>query len=101
MRFSSLGEETELPVEEYPPQNDSVSEGPSLGPVERSRERKRSWIVGVALCLFIVVTVLPMVAVIFGWRSWDEIKDVSALVVPVVVSVVGSITGFYFGSQHS
>lgn len=65
----------------------------------RSRELTRGWLAAWSFGLFTLVTLLLTAAVVCGWRTWDEVEGLATSVVPVVVSVVGTTTGFYFGGK--
>lgn len=65
--------------------------------------RTHEWIRGAlalaSFFLFIVFVLTITLADIFEWRGWDNLKDLSTMIMPVVVSVVGTTTGFYFGTK--
>jgi hypothetical protein len=66
---------------------------------EPEREKRRGQL-ALGAFLFLVLTVLMlMVPVIAGWRTWDDLEGVSNTVLPVVVGLVGTVSGFYFGSS--
>jgi hypothetical protein len=66
----------------------------------KSREVTRGRLAAFSFALFAVITLLLVLAVICGWRTWDELEGLATSVVPVVVSVVGATTGFYFGVKE-
>lgn len=49
------------------------------------------------MALFSIIVCALAFAVIVGWRKWEELQGLATSVLPVVVSVVGTTTGFYFG----
>lgn len=66
----------------------------------RDRERTRSALaLGVLLLLF---TTLGFVAVpiVAGWRRWSELEGMCSSLLPAVLTVVGTVLGFYFGSER-
>lgn len=66
---------------------------------EPARERTRT-ILGVLLVLlFAAMVLIPVSAVAFGSREWEEMEGMIAVLFPAVVGIVGSALGFYFGSE--
>ena len=65
----------------------------------KNRERVRGGLAAAAFTLFAVVVLALGYAVIVGHRKWDELEGMTTALLPAVVSVVSSITGFYFGAK--
>lgn len=65
----------------------------------KSREITRGRLAAWSFALFSVVTLLLLLAVICDWRTWPDLEGLATSVLPVVVSVVGTTTGFYFGTK--
>jgi hypothetical protein len=63
----------------------------------RSQERTGGALAVWAMALFSVMVIALTLPVIAGWRKWWELQGPAASVLPVVVSLVGTIVGFYFG----
>jgi hypothetical protein len=63
----------------------------------RSRERTRGALAVWSMALFTVMVLALTLPVVFGLRKWEDLQGLATSVLPVVVSVVGTITGFYFG----
>lgn len=53
---------------------------------------------GLLLILSFMVIAIPVVV---GWRSWDEVEGLSTALLPAVLSVTGSVIGFYFGADKA
>jgi len=67
---------------------------------DKSRELMRGGLAAASFSLFAVVIVVLVLAVVLGWRTWSELQGMATSVLPVVVSVVGTTTGFYFGTRE-
>lgn len=65
----------------------------------KNRERVRGGLAAAAFGLFALVVLALGYAVIIGHRKWDELEGMTTALLPAVVSVVSSITGFYFGAK--
>jgi len=50
--------------------------------------------------LFVGVVVALFGSAIFGGDQWTRVQEFSQIAFGVVAGVVGTIIGFYFGSQH-
>ncbi|WP_139277912.1 hypothetical protein [Rhodococcus marinonascens] len=77
-----------------------LQEGETYDP-SRHRENMRGWLAVLAFGLFAALVAFLAMAVVFGWRDWDQLEGVTTALLPVVVGVVGTTTGFYFGSRSS
>lgn len=67
----------------------------------RARELMRGGVALASIGLFAFVVVLLCWAVVFNGRSWNDVQGIATSILPVVVSVVGTTTGFYFGTKSS
>lgn len=88
-------------AEELGPPEADISE-PSAGDVynpARDREKTRGALALRVFWLMAVVVTALMASVLSGFRTWDEIQGLAASVLPGVLSVVGTVLGFYFGSE--
>lgn len=95
------GGDQEIRIEDLGEPSVDVSrpvQGPRFDP-SPGREQVRAGLAIGAFLLFCLLVLLIAGAVVFGFRSWQEVQGLCTSVVPVVVSVVGTITGFYFGSK--
>ena len=63
----------------------------------RSLERTCDALAVWAMALFSVMVIALTMPVIAGWRKWGELQGLAASVLPVLVSLLGTIVGFYFG----
>ena len=108
----------EVPVEDLDPAATEVvaPKAEDLGPVSAAKipepkvtkepydpSKTHEWIRGAlalaSFSLFTIFVLLITLAVICHWQEWANLKDLSTSVLPVVVSVVGTTTGFYFGTK--
>ncbi len=69
---------------------------------DEEREKIRGRITVLACSIFLIAVVVYLV---FAARStgtqWTQIKDAMQAIFPAVTSVLGTVLGFYFGSQKS
>jgi hypothetical protein len=49
--------------------------------------------------LFAVFSLGIAVVVSAGWRTWNDIEGMTGTLLPAIVSVLGTTTGFYFGTK--
>jgi hypothetical protein len=77
------------------------AQGPQQFIPTRSPERTRGALAVWAMALFSVMVIALTLPVIAGWRKWGELQGLAASVLPVVVSVVATIVGFYFGIKSA
>ena len=67
---------------------------------EPAREYIRGWITLAATCtFFFIVGFYLFESVHSQTAAWTQIKEAMQSVLPAVTSVLGTILGFYFGSQ--
>jgi hypothetical protein len=69
--------------------------------VAKSRETMRGRLAAWSFALFALLVIILAVAVVSGLRTWDQMQGLATSILPVVVSVVGATTGFYFGSKEA
>ena len=69
---------------------------------DQAREKIRGAVAVIACLVFLIVVV---VYIVFAAKStgpqWAQIKDAMQAILPAVTSVLGTVLGFYFGSQKS
>ncbi len=84
--------------------------GPSSAPPFKTRsydpdevrEKIRGTVTVLACLVFLIVVVVYLVfAARSGDTQWDHIKDAMQAILPAVTSVLGTVLGFYFGSQKN
>lgn len=92
-------DEDQGPVDLGPAEHDFdvPTEGNVYNP-DKDRERTRSVLALRVLWLLVAVVAALLGAVISGLREWNELEGLSASVLPGVLTVVGTVLGFYFGS---
>ena len=66
---------------------------------ERARETTRGWLAIWSFGVFTFTVIVLTLPVVFGCRQWKDLQDLATSVLPVVVGVVGTTTGFYFGTK--
>lgn len=67
---------------------------------DRARENVRGTVTVLACLVFLIVVVVYLVfAARSGDTQWNHIKDAMQAILPAVTSVLGTVLGFYFGSQ--
>jgi hypothetical protein len=70
-----------------------------MGPIDLEREKKRGLLAVWSFGLFTFTVLVLTLPVIFGARTWNDLQGLATSVLPVVVGVVGTTTGFYFGTK--
>jgi hypothetical protein len=68
--------------------------------VEKKREDIRALLAGSLTTLFIVVVIALFMSAVFGGSQWARVQEFSQIAFGVVGGIVGTIVGFYFGSQR-
>ena len=66
---------------------------------DKAREWVRGGLAVGAFGLFAIFALGLAAAVAFGATTWDEVEGMSGTLLPAIVSVVGTTTGFYFGTK--
>jgi heme/copper-type cytochrome/quinol oxidase subunit 3 len=67
---------------------------------EPGRERVRGWITVLAVITFFAVVMFYLYeASSASDASWPRLKEAMQFILPAVTSVLGTVLGFYFGSQ--
>ena len=66
----------------------------------RSRETTRGRLAAMSFILFAAMVITLTAAVVGGWRSWAELEGLATSLLPVVVSIVGTTTAFYFATKE-
>lgn len=68
--------------------------------------RTREWIRG--LLALVSLGVFLVIISFFLWASlhlpatgWSQFKEAAAVILPAVTSILGTVLGFYFGSQRT
>ena len=89
---------TPLPV----PPDQGTSGGvlhPQLPDYKLRREQIRGMVAGLLLINLFITLLAPWLAVGFDWALADEVQDLTSVLLPAVVGLVGAATGFYFGAN--
>ena len=73
---------------------------PAEEPVGRRREDVRAKLANRMSYLFVGVVIALFGSAIFGGDQWTRVQEFSQIAFGVVAGVVGTIIGFYFGSQR-
>jgi len=80
---------------------EEVSEpGELRTPATDKREDVRAKLASRFSWLFIFVAAALLVSAVFGGEQWARVQEYSQIIVGAVTGVVGTIIGFYFGSQR-
>ena len=66
---------------------------------EPHREKLRGWIALALLGLLALVVLSLLFGFLVNWITAAEIKDVGIILVSPLVTLVGAVTGFYYGSK--
>ncbi len=69
-------------------------------PAADKREDVRAKLASRFSHLFMFVVVALLASAIFGGEQWTRVQEYSQIIVGAVTGVVGTIIGFYFGSQR-
>jgi len=73
---------------------------PEEEPADKKREDVRARLANRMSYLFIGVVIALFASAIFGGDQWTRVQEFSQIAFGVVAGVVGTIIGFYFGSQR-
>ena len=76
---------------------------PNSGPVfdpGKERESTRGALAKRVVWLLVGVVSAICLAVISGFRSWAEMEGFTASMLPAVLTITGTVLGFYFGSEE-
>ena len=73
---------------------------PAEEPVDKRREDVRAKLANRMSYLFMSVVIALFASAIFGGEQWTRVQEFSQIAFGVVAGVVGTIIGFYFGSQR-
>lgn len=65
----------------------------------KEREETRSLLAKRSIYILAITILVITVPVAIGVRTWDEMEGVAAAVLPAVLSAVGAVLGFYFGTE--
>jgi preprotein translocase subunit SecE len=65
----------------------------------KKREEVRGWIALSAVITFLLVVSFYLYQASRGTATWPNVKEAMQSVLPAVASVLGTVLGFYFGSQ--
>lgn len=69
--------------------------------VARKREDIRAWLAGTLTGLFVTLIVATFLVALFGTeQAWSQIQELFRDIFTALVALVGSVVGFYFGSQR-
>jgi len=69
---------------------------------DETREKVRGRITLLACVVFLIVVLIYLVsAAKLGDTQWGHVKDAMQAIFPAGTSVLGTVLGFYFGSQKS
>lgn len=63
----------------------------------RDRERVRGRLAFALVGLLALVAAALFFAVIAGWRTWDELQGLATLTFAPLISLTGTMLGFYYG----
>lgn len=73
---------------------------PAREPVDQQREDVRAHLAKILAYLFLAIVIALFASSIFGGQQWSRVQEFSQIAFGVVAGVVGTIIGFYFGSQR-
>lgn len=66
---------------------------------DQDREKIRGWVALAAAITFFAVVFYYLFEATRTTDQWPQIKEAMQSVLPAVTSVLGTVVGFYFGSQ--
>lgn len=66
----------------------------------RAREWTRVAVVAALVLLLAVIVIVPLIAIVWGGKSYDEMQGFLSLVFGSLSALVGSAVGFYFGERR-
>lgn len=69
--------------------------------IEEKQEDIRTWLAGLLAGLFVALVIAVFVSAVVGGEQWERVQDFVLIAFGTVAGIVGSIVGFYFGSQRS
>lgn len=68
-------------------------------PIQYRQETTRAWIAGGLLALLAVLIIATFWSILFGKAEWSNIKDPVSYLLTLLVGLVGTVVGFYFGAR--
>lgn len=68
---------------------------------DKDRERVRGVIARILVLLLVAVVLVAMVAAFVVPASDEDFREILNILIPPIVALVGSVTGFYFGQKSS
>lgn len=77
----------------------SSSTPPQLRPIAHRQETARAWIAGGLILLLAALVMSTFIAVIFTDVAWVEVSDPVTYLLGLLVGLVGTVVGFYFGAK--
>jgi len=67
----------------------------------RDRENVRSFVAFGLLALLIIVVIASYVCLSAGWIAKDDLKDLLTIVFGPIITLLGAVTGFYYGEKSN
>jgi hypothetical protein len=68
--------------------------------LEHRREGVRAWLAGGLAILFGSMVIAIFVSAVVGGEQWTRVQEFSQIAFGMVAGFVGSVVGFYYGSQR-
>ncbi|HEX2240154.1 MAG TPA: hypothetical protein VHJ82_03285, partial [Actinomycetota bacterium] len=85
-------------------ESDSAAPEPKLGRTydpRPEREHVRGRLAAMLSVLLATMALAPFMVVVTGWATWAEVEGPVTLGFGPIVGLVGTVLGFYFGSQRT
>jgi hypothetical protein len=68
--------------------------------VAKKREDIRAHLARIAMYLFVGIVVALLASAIWGGHQWVRVQEFSQIAFGLIGGIVGTVIGFYFGSQR-
>lgn len=78
---------------------DSIVSASTKPSIQHRQETARSWIAFGLLALLAVLMLATFWAVLFRGVEWDNVKDPITFLIGLLIGLVGTVVGFYFGAK--
>ncbi len=100
---SATGGALETSESAIPAEEASIPDVPDYAKSEVARKREdiRAWLAGALTGLFVAEVIATfLVALLAGGQAWGQVQELFQDTFTALVGLVGSVVGFYFGSQR-
>jgi hypothetical protein len=68
---------------------------------DKARESYRGWIAGWLIAVLAFIVIFSLVSLVAWQSKLADVKSLLEILLPVVVTLVGTVVGFYFGVKQT